>query len=128
MTLVLIGKGPCFGGVKAKNRGQTGSRYIYNILYTYLLFNSNKNLNRLGRWVLTSSNFHTSGVKGKSHGLFCSPSESTPNSNKMSDETAIPFLKWKLLVKYVIYVLRILICLIPSRIGFRVYKTNPQNI
>ena len=29
MTLVLIGKKPCFGGFNPHNRGQTGSRYIY---------------------------------------------------------------------------------------------------
>ena len=29
MTLVLIGKRPCFGGLKLKNRGQIGSRYIH---------------------------------------------------------------------------------------------------
>ena len=28
-------KRPCFGGVKAKNRGQTGSRYIYIYIYLY---------------------------------------------------------------------------------------------
>ena len=32
MTLVFIGKGPCFGGLKPKNRGQRGSRYILLLL------------------------------------------------------------------------------------------------
>ena len=31
MSLVLIGKGLLFGGLKPQNRGQTGSRYIYII-------------------------------------------------------------------------------------------------
>ena len=29
-------KGPCFGGLKPQNRGQTGSRYIY--IYPSLVF------------------------------------------------------------------------------------------
>ena len=30
-------KGPCFGGLKPKNRGQIGSRYIYIYIYHYFL-------------------------------------------------------------------------------------------
>ena len=29
MTLVLLEKGPCFGGLTFKNRGHLGTRYIY---------------------------------------------------------------------------------------------------
>ena len=39
MTLVLVGKGRCFGGLTFKNRGSWGSRYTYIyicILYTYV--------------------------------------------------------------------------------------------
>ena len=38
MTLVLIGKGLCFGGLTFKNRGHLGSRYIFMVsqLYTHV--------------------------------------------------------------------------------------------
>ena len=36
MTPVLIIKGPCFGGLTFKNRGQLGSRYIF--IYTQIIY------------------------------------------------------------------------------------------
>ena len=46
MTLVLIAKGPCFGRLTFKTRGQLGSRYrfLYSIkyIYIYTLLGTNK--------------------------------------------------------------------------------------
>ena len=62
--LVLIGKKPCFGGVKAKNRGQTGSRYILHTLrinVIILLWGWNwdhQTYSREGVWILRHIYFH----------------------------------------------------------------------